>query len=240
MIFTLILASPIFSHANMLSPAPRGNTIHSGYCSRGRDNCKTACDAPKSESSFNSKYVQKKVVKRGEKMEVSWYRHSHPGGFVRLAIVPFDQSDDLNAFNNNVIKYSCFEVKCKEDRFEPVLGKDNGPGWGKCYTDVTIPTNLPDGPITLQWTWVGGGIYYAQKDTTFANYVSCSDMLIQGGPKTATKPKPFFVGGDATNPDWKQCKYWGPGNIDGCIEGSELNPNNQCGKTGSRNGVIKL
>ncbi|KAI9293533.1 hypothetical protein K502DRAFT_306218, partial [Neoconidiobolus thromboides FSU 785] len=140
-------------------------------------------------------------------------RLNHPGGFIRLSIVPFEQSDDPLAFDKNVVKYSCFESNCKESKQDSMLGHLNGPGSTECSTQLTIPDTIQDGKISLQWTWFGGGVYYADQKAGFANYVSCSDMIIEGGNKFIAQSLikstlPLFQGGDAANLNQNQCRYW--------------------------------
>ncbi|KAI9298469.1 hypothetical protein K502DRAFT_346052 [Neoconidiobolus thromboides FSU 785] len=219
----------------MQYPTPRGNKEFYGYCSRGWG-CKTACDSMKSDSPYNQPYTQKKIVRRGEKLTVSWLRQNHPGGFVRLAIVPMANSDDLTAFDNNIVKYVCYETNCKESSHDPMLGDLNGPGSTQCTTDLIIPNNLPDGPITLQWTWFGGGVLYADKEAAFANYVSCSDMLLQGGQPYSYAPvKAIFQGGDVANPHSNQCRYWSSNHVNNCPDGAEDKDN--CGYGPAKNGT---
>ncbi|KAJ9051200.1 hypothetical protein DSO57_1007041 [Entomophthora muscae] len=209
----------VMGHSNMLSPAPRGNVQYTGYCSKGWG-CEGVCDSPKEASPFNSPYNPKKIVRRGEKMQVKWLRQNHPGGFVRLAFTTMANSNDAGAFVP--AKYACYESHCGEDHHDDFLGNLNGPGFGECWTEVTIPTSLPDGPITLQWTWFGGGVLFADQEAGFANYVSCSDMQLLGGaPQTSDAAAPTFEGGDPANPGTNQCRYWTSNVVGECPNGAE-------------------
>jgi hypothetical protein len=51
------------------------------------------CGAPKS-----SGHPEKLTYKRGQAIEFKWPRNNHPAGFIRLSIVPFEQSDSREAF----------------------------------------------------------------------------------------------------------------------------------------------
>lgn len=227
--------SRVWCHSNMITPTPRGNVQWFGYCSRGQG-CITTCDSPKSESKINDQYNQPQVVKRGDKISIEWLRQNHPGGFIRLSMTQFELSDDQASFNNNVVKYVCYETNCKEDSEDVNLGNLNGHGNNKCSTDFQIPNNLPDGPITLQWTWFGGGIYFGQQDTVFANYVSCADMVLQGGQEyTQEQLSPIFQGGDSANPSSNQCRYWGANRAESCPEGFETSQT--CGQSVVLNGA---
>ncbi|KAJ9056214.1 hypothetical protein DSO57_1035479 [Entomophthora muscae] len=232
--FTLLLClvGVVMGHGNMLTPTPRGNVEHFGYCSRGWD-CNGACDMPKDQSPFNSPFNPKKVVRRGQKLQVEWLRQNHPGGFVRVAFAPMANSDNEGAFLPT--KYSCYESHCREDHHDPFLGNLNGPGFGTCWTEVTIPTHLPDGPITLQWTWFGGGVLFADQNAAFANFVSCSDMELSGGAPQSGVVAPTFEGGDPANPGNNQCRYWSSNTVGVCPNGAEKKE--ACGYGPARNGA---
>ncbi len=55
------------------------------------------CGAGKSEGD-----PKKATYRRGQKIDYSWPRNNHPGGFIRLSIVPFKDSDSQAAFDGNV------------------------------------------------------------------------------------------------------------------------------------------
>ncbi|KXN71933.1 hypothetical protein CONCODRAFT_78096 [Conidiobolus coronatus NRRL 28638] len=230
------LLGSITAHSNMHIPPTRGsqanapNNANWGYCSKGWD-CTTACESPKSQSQGS-----KGTIQRGQKFDITWLRQNHPGGFVRLAIVPFDQSDDSTAFDKNVVKYVCYETNCKESSQDPMLGYLNGPGTDPCTTDVTIPDWLPDGKVTLQWTWFGGGVLYANNNASFGQYVSCADLTVSGGnPYNATHSKPVFQGGDVANPGANVCRYWSTNSVHQCEKGAEQD--SSCGFGPSKNGA---
>ncbi|KAJ1887900.1 hypothetical protein LPJ81_006431 [Coemansia sp. IMI 209127] len=213
-------------HSMLSTPSPRGNTKWWGTCSAGAG-CKGPCDSPKADAPFNSIYVAKTYVQRGQQLEVVWNRLNHPGGFVRLAMVPFDQSDSWTAFNANVLKYTCYETTCKAaDPNDTTFGYLNGSGDSPCTTTVTVPENIADGTaVTLQWIWFGGGIYYGEINTSFGEYYGCSDMIVSGGPQSDTPPAATFVGGDATYPNSDVCKYWGSNKVGDCNFGNNVPPN---------------
>ncbi|KAJ2159115.1 hypothetical protein GGF46_003270 [Coemansia sp. RSA 552] len=214
---TLALAAGSMAHGQLASPAPRGNVEWWGTCGAGAG-CKGPCDSPKASSPFNSIYNPKTTVQRGQELPVEWKRLNHPGGFVRLAMTSFNQSDDWAAFNDNVLKYTCYETNCgPADPNDTIFGPLNGPGSDPCTTTVTIPENIPDGTaVTLQWIWYGGGIYYGEIDTSFGEFYGCSDMIVSGGPTSAQKPVATFQGGDITYPNSDVCKYWGSNKVGEC------------------------
>jgi hypothetical protein len=145
-----------------------------------------------------------------------------PGGFVRLSVVPYDQSDSWDAFNNATTKITCYETNCGPDdpNFSD-FGPLNGPGNPECGTNLTIPCNIPDGPATIQFVWYGGGVYYAQPETSFGEYYGCIDVNVQGGLLDAQPPPLEFVGGDVSNPGQQVCKYWGYNQVGMCNFGDQ-------------------
>ncbi|KAJ2899123.1 hypothetical protein IWW38_001115 [Coemansia aciculifera] len=217
------LVASCAGHSILSTPPSRGNVKWWGTCAAGAG-CKGPCDSPKADSPFNSIYVPKKYIQRGQQLDVGWHRLNHPGGFVRLAMVPFNQSDSWSAFNDNVLKYTCYETNCgPADPSNNVFGYLNGPGSSPCSTTVTVPSNIPDNTaVTLQWMWYGGGIYYGEVDTSFGEYYGCSDLIVSGGPYSDAKPVATFVGGDATYPNSDVCKYWGSNKVGDCNFGNNM------------------
>lgn len=177
-------------------------------------------------------------------MTVKWKRLNHPGGFVRLALTRFEASDNKEEFDNNIIKYSCFESNCHESKASKTLGKLNGLGSPTCHTKFKIPEDLKDGRYTLQWTWFSGGVYYADPKASFPNYVSCADFEIRGGTKMIVGDEQVerrermveFQGGDAANPKLQKCRYWGYNTVHDCPLGAH---NKTCGYEGMKNGKPK-
>ncbi|KAJ2853037.1 hypothetical protein J3B02_003316 [Coemansia erecta] len=217
------LVASCAGHSMLSNPPSRGNTKWWGTCAAGAG-CKGPCDSPKADSPFNSIYNPKRYIQRGQELDVGWKRLNHPGGFVRLAMVPFNQSDSWSAFNDNVLKYTCYETNCgPADPNNMEFGKYNGPGSAPCSTTVTVPKNIPDNTaVTLQWIWYGGGVYYAQPDASFGEYYGCSDMIVVGGPYSDEKPAAAFQGGDYTYPNSGMCKYWGSNKVGDCNFGDRV------------------
>ncbi|PVU96516.1 hypothetical protein BB561_001126 [Smittium simulii] len=217
-----LLASFCAGHGMMSFPVPRGNKKWGGTCAAGAG-CKGPCDDVRANSLTNNPYHLPHTIGRGEELTVKWSRLNHPGGFVRLAMVPIDNSDSWDSFNNNVLKYTCYETNCgPQDPKDTKFGPLSGPGDSECSTKLSIPTNLPDGLFTLQFIWYGGGIYYGQVDTSFGEFYSCSDIKIQGGsPPSSQKSAPAFVGGDIMYPTENVCRYWGSNKVGDCNFGSQ-------------------
>ncbi|KAJ9068467.1 hypothetical protein DSO57_1028304 [Entomophthora muscae] len=215
------------AHSNLRSPIPRGNTRWSSYCSRGQG-CPGPCESLASESQFTLRFYPKQLIRRGERLRVEWLRQNHPGGFVRLAFVPFSQSDNATRFEASVAKFVCYETNCGENEADQVLGAMNGRGDDVCSTYVSVPGNLPDGPVTMQWLWFGGGVYFSNNETAFANYYNCADLELVGGVRSSQAP-PTFQGGDATTQNPNMCRYWGSNRVGECPMGFETG--DQCGRS---------
>jgi len=37
-------------------------------------------------------------------------RNNHPGGFIRIAVVPFNRPQTMEDFEKNIVQYNCHEV----------------------------------------------------------------------------------------------------------------------------------
>jgi hypothetical protein len=80
-----------------------------------------------------------------------------------------------------------------------------------CQGPITIPTNLPDGPATLQYIHFGGGPFLGE-------HVSCADIMIRGGPQENRADPPVFKGGDTQNPEDKaKCTYYNTNMLGKCV-----------------------
>ncbi|KAG0339484.1 hypothetical protein BG004_006803 [Podila humilis] len=161
-----LLASTVYAHSMMTTPRGRGNIEWWGTCG-----CHGPCESRRDQAPIlKDPTYPIQTIRRGENLTIRWQRFNHPGGFVRLTMVPFEQSDNWSSFNsvNNYAKFSCYESNCgPDDPNDSYFGPMNGPGDGLCSTSFTVPQDLPDGKVTLQWIWYGGGVYYGQPDAGF-------------------------------------------------------------------------
>ncbi|KAG9069893.1 hypothetical protein KI688_009218 [Linnemannia hyalina] len=226
-----LLASQVYAHSMMTIPRGRGNVEWWGTCASGFG-CHGPCDSKRSLSPIlNDPTYPVQTIRRGDALTISWQRFNHPGGFVRLAMVPFEESDDWAAFNAaNAAKFSCYESNCgPDDPNDSYFGHMNGPGDGLCSTTFTVPQDLPDGKATLQWIWYGGGVYYGQPEAGFGEYYTCTDYVVQGGndlvPRGSLGDQRVWQGGDASNPGTDVCKYWSSNRIGDCSFGDQRPPN---------------
>ncbi|KAF8949399.1 hypothetical protein BGZ47_003811 [Haplosporangium gracile] len=215
----------------MTIPRGRGNVEWWGTCASGFG-CHGPCDSKRSLSPIlNDPTYPVQTIRRGDTLSISWQRFNHPGGFVRLTMVPFEESDDWAAFNAaNASKFLCYESNCgPDDPNDPFLGHMNGPGDGLCSTSFTVPQDLPDGKATLQWIWYGGGVYYGQPEAGFGEYYTCTDYMVQGGsdlvPRGSLGDQRVWQGGDASNPGTDVCKYWSSNRVGDCSFGDQRPPN---------------
>ncbi|KAF9098578.1 hypothetical protein BGX23_005881 [Mortierella sp. AD031] len=196
----------------MTIPRGRGNLEWWGTCASGFG-CHGPCDSKRAQDPIlTDPSYQPQTIRRGDILTITWQRFNHPDGFVRLAIIPFEQSDDWTAFNAaNAAKFSCYESNCgPDDPNDDYLGNMNGPGDGLCSTTFIVPQDFPDGKATLQWMWYGGGVYYGQPEAGFGEYCTCTDYLVQGGndlvPRGSLGDQRVWQGGDASNPGTDVCK----------------------------------
>ncbi|KAF9364807.1 hypothetical protein BGX34_000354 [Mortierella sp. NVP85] len=146
-------------------------------------------------------------------------------------MVPFEESDSWSALNSaSYAKFSCYESNCgPDDPNDSYFGPMDGPGDGICSTSFKIPQDLPDGKVTVQWIWYGGGVYDGQLEADFGEYYTCTDYIIQGGsdlvPKGSLENQKVWQGGDASNPGTDLCKYWSSSRIGDCCFGGQSPPN---------------
>ncbi|KAJ1993754.1 hypothetical protein H4R33_000546 [Dimargaris cristalligena] len=207
------------AHSQLGYPIPRSNGPRTATCGAGLG-CKGPCESLRSATRINDLGYQKVYVARGQKLKVQWKRANHPGGFVRLALVPIEKSDSWDDFNTNVLKHSCYESHCGPDPGKPdEFGYGNGVGGGDCWTEVEVPAFYKDETVvTLQWIWYGGGVYYAQPEAGFGEYYNCADIVVKGGttPTAVGKVAPVFEGKDYSNPTSNVCKYWSSNQVGVC------------------------
>ncbi|KAG0259150.1 hypothetical protein BG011_002810 [Mortierella polycephala] len=215
----------------MTNPRGRGNVEWWGTCASGFG-CHGPCDSKKAQAPIlNDPTYPIQHIRRGEKLTIEWNRFNHPGGFVRLAMVPFEKSDEWASFNAALhSKFTCYETNCgPDDPNDSFFGVMNGAGNGICSTTFTVPQDLPDGKATLQWIWYGGGVYYGQADAGFGEYYTCADYVVQGGqdlvPGGSLGDLRVWQGGDASNPGADVCKYWSSNRIGDCSFGEQRPPN---------------
>ncbi|KAJ3046279.1 hypothetical protein HDV00_000092 [Rhizophlyctis rosea] len=212
--YALLALESANAHSFITKPVPRGSTPIGGGCGAGFG-CKGPCDSPKSHSLFNQQWVTPPTVGRGQNLPIEWFRANHPGGFVRLAIAPLENSDDWAAFNNaKGTTFFCFERGCgPTDTTKP-----NGPGASTCSGQFTIPSNLKDGKYTIQWAWFGGGTLFGVETLGFAEYYACTDVTVKGGATySSALPPTKFAGGDfSTGAKSGVCKYWSSNKIGDC------------------------
>lgn len=136
-------------------------------------------------------------IQAGQRLKVGWPSNNHAGGFVRLALVPEKESEFPEAFDQNVLKLTCFGHDQRPGRLNYSASFCNHPCNGRpgCHyqssegdrerydTSVGIPTNLEDGIYVLQWKALIG-------DDPLPFY-SCSKLFITGGIPGPLCPSPL-------------------------------------------------
>jgi len=209
-------------HNYLIDPTSRGDQrdTQTGcrYGGEGNPTCAGPCDRKVSQMS-----IPAISVNRGQVISVSWYRHTHPGGFIRFAWSPTSSSDLHASFDSHVDKIVCKETGgCGPSDPSNPSGGTNGVD---CGTTITVPTYLTNGAWTLQWAYFGG--WYNAGD-----YYACVDYNIVGGP-TGTQGNSFFVGGDYTYPNQNKCLFYSTNalhvcTVEPCLNGT-FPPGDQSG-----------
>jgi len=187
----------INGHNYLTNPVSRGNqkSTQTGcrFGGEGNPTCSGPCD--RTVNQINQGPIS---IQRGETIQLKWYRHTHPGGFIRVAWSPTSQSDVHSSFDQRVDRIVCKETGgCgPSDAANPSSGS-NGVD---CGITITVPLYVTNGAWTLQWAYFGGwwnaGDYYA-----------CVDYTITGGP-TGTQSSAVFIGGDYTYPNENVCLFY--------------------------------
>ncbi|KAI9136526.1 hypothetical protein BKA69DRAFT_144625 [Paraphysoderma sedebokerense] len=212
------------AHSSLIEPIPRGGG--NGWASSNKQGINSAAcgSIPKERGT-----PEKVVHKRGDEITVKWPRNNHPGGFIRLALVPFDSPQTHEDFDKNVVLYTCHETDCQSrDLQKQPLGPDDpkyGDNKNLCSQKIKIPDWASDGKYTLQWKWHGGGSFKGDIYKGLVDWFQCTDFTVNGGPSAnpASRPKcPIYKPGDihtrqrASTDAAKfsnKCLYFGKGNL---------------------------
>lgn len=216
-----ILPSLVSAHTFLAEPKSATRTGYGVTCQPQWND--TPCCAGKGQGKPSATTYQ-----RGQQVEFKWPRNNHAGGFIRMSIVPFQDSDSVEAFNNNVFHYNCHESKCKGWVADDPYSYDNTPDHQNlCSNTFSVPTWLPNGQYTVQFTWFAGGIWYNDRNKGQTSYQNCMDFTISGGAAQTQKPAgqcPLFKGGDSHFPGQDKCRFFLPAgsstpSIKGCKDG---------------------
>ncbi|ORZ39029.1 hypothetical protein BCR44DRAFT_115559 [Catenaria anguillulae PL171] len=210
----LQFASLVDGHARLLEPKARNG----GFIGAFDNFVSPACGG---DGSKNNARPQDATYRRGQSVPVVWPRNNHPGGFIKLAIVPLNSAQTQADFDNNVVQFACHESGCKSGFASDPLGGDNAPeDSNRCTTQLKIPAFLADGQYTLQWHWFGGASFFGDKNRGQTDYYGCHDFTVAGGDafNAGSKPRcPTFIAGDAHNPASSgRCKFFGTGSPLSC------------------------
>jgi len=170
----MVAVMEVSSHSYLTNPRPRSD--FSGGCRVGHPtnleqftfNCPGPCE--------NMGAIDNSVTatwQRGQTVEVRWSKNNHRGGFVRWTIVRKEDMMNRQSHADLAFAYSCWDsqqVGCQND-FE--CGTDQQKVAFKEF--IRVPPIYPDGEYILGWAWFGG-------DGDLADYHSCANIRIQGGP----------------------------------------------------------
>eukprot|EP00835_Amoeboradix_gromovi_P003197 NODE_202_length_14999_cov_0.270067.p5 type:complete len:394 gc:universal NODE_202_length_14999_cov_0.270067:4889-3708(-) len=181
-----IFSTLVVSHSHVDKPEIRKATEISTYTFKNQHARNTNCGMSKDRA--NGQVLTRK---RGEKIDVEWFRNNHNGGFMRYSISSFDNSDVVDDKNGifddpkRIIHYECAEKVCKTGSHTDPNGPDPSKveNSNRCYGDVTVPNWVPDGKYTIQAVWYGTGYSKDEQYRGLRYYVSCFDFYVKGGDK---------------------------------------------------------
>jgi len=215
-IFFFFCIIAVNAHNYLVNPVSRADQRDTQTgCRYGNDakrspQCGGPCDRTVSQMTIAPISIQ-----RGANIQLNWYRHTHPGGFIRFAWSPTANSDSKDSFNQHIDHFVCKEVGgCGPSDPSQPTSTTNG---ANCGATITVPTYLTNGGWTLQWAYFGG--WYNAGD-----YYACVDYTINGGP-TGNQQSPYFVGGDVTYPNENVCSFYstnalGVCTVEPCLNGT--------------------
>jgi len=209
--FFLVLAASIIDvlgHNYLTNPVSRADQRDTqtgcrvGNSARQVPNCPGPCDRSVSQAT-----IAPIAVQRGQALQINWYRHTHPGGFIRFACSPTSQSDSHSSFDSHVDRIVCKEIGgCGPSDPSQPSSTTNGID---CGTTITVPLYLTDGTWTLQWAYFGG--WYNAGD-----YYACVDYVVSGGPTGPEQPA-VYIGGDYTYPNQDVCLFYSTNALHVCV-----------------------
>ncbi|PXF46224.1 hypothetical protein BWQ96_04009 [Gracilariopsis chorda] len=175
-----------FSHFN--KPECRlGGPKHSP-----NDSCSGPC-IPTSSWQHNP-HPATTTFRRAQNTSIVWTKNNHHGGFVRLTLVPKHLRMHHSAHQQYAFRYLCFDSDLHHCSFDTSSQRTCGTEQLLFRATVQIPPTFPDGEYVLGWAWYGGLNWYGLH-SYFADYWSCANVVIKGGPfqKSYT---PVFQPGD--------------------------------------------
>eukprot|EP01114_Cavostelium_apophysatum_P014341 TRINITY_DN3693_c0_g1_i1.p1 TRINITY_DN3693_c0_g1~~TRINITY_DN3693_c0_g1_i1.p1 ORF type:complete len:144 (-),score=17.09 TRINITY_DN3693_c0_g1_i1:81-512(-) len=131
----VLLSCQVTAHNWLMAPPSRANQAQTEtgcrFGGEGNPTCAGPCDKPAGQSS-----VSVKAVQRGQQITVSWNRHNHPGGFIRLAWAQTSASNSHASFDQGIDRFLCKEV----GGCGPSDPSDDGSTNGKaCTTTIQVP-----------------------------------------------------------------------------------------------------
>ncbi|KAJ3127352.1 hypothetical protein HK098_006436 [Nowakowskiella sp. JEL0407] len=128
------------------------------------------------------------LLNAGDRLKVGWPSNNLGSGLVRLSLVPINQIHNSSAFDNSVLKYTCFGTAGQDLCIHPCNGR-KGCEWQRTKEDafrydtlIKAPLNLADGLYVLQWK---ASLVYNNK-----SYYSCSILALKGGDSNLTCSRP--------------------------------------------------
>lgn len=197
----------------MLQPTPYSRKYSTFNCDSLE--CGLACPPYFPDSANNTPSSPEATWSRGQRVNVTWARNNHHGGFISFMLVPMDSSlstlMDTALHDSLAFNHGCWEQGnfiCAPGHF---CGSSTS---GRAFSRiVNVPSVYPDGIYIFSIVWYGG-LHFERKYGHFPDYRSCAFIRIQGGNPTVKKFQPFFDPGKnerKVQGDWCESAAAAPG-----------------------------
>lgn len=209
----LALAFHVTAHTFLLEPTPFNRQYTTVTCDN--NDCGLACPKYIAGSAENTPKSPEATWGRGQRVNVTWARNNHHGGFISFMLVPMDSAlstiMDTALHDSLAFNHGCWE----QGNFICAPGyycgsAKNGNAFSRI---ITVPPVYPDGIYIFSTVWYGG-LHFERRYGHFPDYRSCVFVRIQGGLPTVRKFNPFFDPGRnerKVQGDWCESAASAPG-----------------------------
>lgn len=207
----LALVPYVRAHSFMLKPLPFNRQYTTFTCDN--NDCGLACPQYDPAYANNTPTSPEAVWSRGQRVNVTWARNNHHGGFIAFMLVPMNPSlstlQDTALHDALAFNHGCWE----QGNFACAEGVFCGSSTNALSRIITVPSVYPDGIYVFAIVWYGG-LHFERRYGYFPDYRSCAFIRIQGGYSTVRKFNPFFDPGRNTRKvqgDWCEAAADAPG-----------------------------
>lgn len=208
------------AHSFMLEPTPYNRLYRTQDCSTSTP-CKEACPDFFPNEAQNSYFSPAAIWRRGRRVNITWARNNHHGGFISFMLVPIDKS--LSTLKNTALHdelafiHGCWEQGpfiCAPETF-------CGSSTDALSRIIRVPHIYPNGVYIFSIVWYGG-LQFQRQYGQFPDYRSCAFVHIKGGAPLVDSYQPFFHAGKTNRKvqgDFCESAQHAPGEcpLDGCL-----------------------